>query len=103
MSDEKPDVEYRDRMAEVVIVKLDVHVGDKFNSFKEFQTKLDETARANFVRFSKRDSRTIEAAKRKIKRHLKPDLEFYQLRYACFFSLKNRPRGTGKRKRRQVK
>lgn len=88
---------------DIIIVKLGLKVGDKFSSFKEWQTRLDEVSRANFVRFWKRDSRTIEAAKRKVRRPLKPELEFYQLRYSCFFAQKPRTRPTlGKRKRKSL-
>lgn len=91
--DKKPETE-------IVIVKLDIKEGDKFPSFAALQDKLDKTSRANFVRFAKRDSRTLIAAKLKTKRHFKPELEFYHLRYGCFYSQKNRPRGQGKRKRK---
>lgn len=88
---------------EIVIVKLGLKVGDKFPSFKDWQAKLDEVSRANFVRFWKRDSRTIDAAKKKVRRNLKAELEFYQLRYSCFFAQKPRTRPTlGKRKRRSL-
>ncbi|KAL1491874.1 hypothetical protein ABEB36_012403 [Hypothenemus hampei] len=84
------------------IVNLDIKLGDKFQSFKEFQTLFNRITKANFVRFSKRDSRSLEAAKRKTTKQINPELEFYQLRYGCFYSIKHRSKGTGKRKRRAL-
>lgn len=101
------DEEYQDEneelqngTEEIVHVPLAIQVGDRFSSFAEFKEKFDTAARDKLVRFSKRDSRTLAAAKRKVRRPLNPELEFYHLRYACFYSQKNRPRGTGKRNRR---
>ncbi|XP_066262619.1 uncharacterized protein [Euwallacea similis] len=88
--------------SEIVVVNIDIQLGDKFRTFKEFQAKLEETSRANFVRFAKRDSRTLLAAKNKTKRYINSNLEFYHLRYGCFYSPKYRPRGTGKRKKRSL-
>ncbi|KAF7270447.1 hypothetical protein GWI33_016597 [Rhynchophorus ferrugineus] len=86
-----------------VLVKLGFNIGDTFSTFKEFKEKLDVVSRQNFIRFWRRDSRTIEGAKKKTKRYLKSDLEFYQLRYACFYAQKHRPKvGLGKRKRRSL-
>jgi len=88
---------------DIIIVKLGLKVGDKYSSFKEWHSKLEEASRANYVRFWKRDSRTIETAKRKVRRPLKTELEFYNLRYSCFFAQKTRTRQTlGKRKRRSL-
>lgn len=86
-----------------MLVTLGFSIGDTFSSFREFKEKLDMVSRQNFVRFWRRDSRTIEGAKKKTKRYLKSDLEFYQLRYACFYAQKHRPKvGLGKRKRRSL-
>ncbi|ENN78623.1 hypothetical protein D910_02668 [Dendroctonus ponderosae] len=100
--DQDENQEVQNGGEEMVHVPLDIQVGDQFSSFAEFKEKLDDTSRENLVRFSKRDSRTLEAAKRKVKRPMNPELEFYHLRYACFYSQKNRPRGTGKRNRRSL-
>ncbi|XP_030746165.1 uncharacterized protein LOC115874989 [Sitophilus oryzae] len=89
---------------DLVRVKLGFQIGEQFTSFKEFQEKLLTRARANFVRFSRKDSRTIEAARKIINRTYQADLIFYQLKYACFYSNKSRTNNKPlKRKRRSLR
>ena len=58
-------------------------VGDTFASFAELQAKVDEYQRVNFVQFWKREAKTIEAARKRINRYLKPELKYYELKYCC--------------------
>ena len=41
-------------------------VGDSFESFDALQTKIKAHEQAHFVKFWKRDARTIEAAKKRL-------------------------------------
>ncbi|XP_071125473.1 uncharacterized protein [Mytilus edulis] len=61
-----------------------INVGDKFSSFSALNTRIRQYEVQNNIEFYKRDSRTIESArKRGIKRELSEDLQFYQIRYSC--------------------
>ena len=57
----------------------------------------------NFVQYYRRNSRTIEAAKHKTKRYLNPNLQYYQIKYACIHGgRKHAPGGKGLRNRKSV-
>ena len=58
-------------------------VGDTFASFADLQAKVDEYQRVNLVQFWKREARTIEAARKRIDKYLKPELKYYELKYCC--------------------
>ena len=58
-------------------------VGDLFSTFNELEAKVKAYERANFVKFWKRDARTIEAAKNRLNKFLKPELKYYELKYCC--------------------
>ena len=59
-------------------------VGDKFGTFQELENALESYKKECFVDFWKRDSRTIEASrKRGVDRPLKSKLKYFELRYCC--------------------
>ena len=59
-------------------------VGDRFNTFKEFEETLETSKSTNFVDFWRRDCRTIEAASRRgITRPMKVQLLYHELKYCC--------------------
>ncbi|XP_064463415.1 zinc finger SWIM domain-containing protein 3-like [Ornithodoros turicata] len=58
-------------------------VGAKFRTFKEFETAVECYSNEKCVQFYKRDCRSIEAGKRKVKRYLNPELGNYQVVYCC--------------------
>ncbi|CAG9760790.1 unnamed protein product [Ceutorhynchus assimilis] len=93
------DSESEHDKGETVLVDLGFSVGDRFATFEEFKSKFAEVCKANYVRFYRRDSRSIQGAKHRIKRSLKPELKYYYSKYTCFFSSNNKPKGTGKRNR----
>lgn len=66
---------------EVVVVQL--KVGDTFESFEELEKRLKQFDDRNFVKFWKREARTREAAMKRVERHIRPELKYYQLKYAC--------------------
>ena len=72
-------------------------VGDTFHSVEEFEAAL-ETYKESYVEFWRRDSRTIEAArKRGINRPLKTELKYYELKYCIHGGQAFKPRGKGTR------
>ena len=58
-------------------------VGDLFSTFNELEAKVKAYECENFVKFWKRDARTIEAAKKRLNKFLKPELKYYELKYCC--------------------
>ena len=64
-------------------------VGDTFQTFEEFESKLEAYKKERFVEFWRRDSRTIAAArKRGIDRPLKEELRYHELKYSVFMGVK---------------
>jgi hypothetical protein len=74
-------------------------IGDTFDSVEEFEAALEAYKKESYVEFWRRDSRTIEAArKRGINRPLKADLKYYELNYCCIHGGQAfKPRGKGTR------
>ena len=57
--------------------------GDLFSTYVELEAKVKACERAQFVKFWKRDARTIEAARKRLDKFLKPELKYYELKYCC--------------------
>ena len=75
-----------------------VAVGKKFSSFADLERAITLFEERNFVKFWKREARTIEAAKKHIDRHINPKLKYYELKYTCIHGgQKFRPKGKGNR------
>ena len=71
-------------------------VGEAFDSYEALEKKLNEYKKAKFVEFWKRDSRTIEVAKKRIDRYMKPELKYYELRFCCIHGGQAfKPKGKG--------
>ena len=58
-------------------------LGEAFDSFVTLDKKINEFKKANFVELWKRDARTVEAAKKRVEKHLKPELKYYEIKYCC--------------------
>ena len=78
---------------------LSFGVGEKFQGLEEFEKKLEAFKKREYVEFWRRDSRTIDAArKRGIDRPLKTELKYYEAKYCCIHGGRSfKPRGTGSR------
>ncbi len=74
-------------------------IGETFSSFDKLEKKLKLYEEKNFMKFWKREARTIATAKKRIDRPLnKKDLKYYQLKYCCIHDgQKFQGRGTGSR------
>ena len=73
-------------------------VGDTFPSYKDFMARVEEYEKASSCKFYVRDSRTIEAAKGRVKREICSDLKYYELTLCCIHGGKKfKPRGQGQR------
>ena len=63
-------------------------VGEKFSCFTDFQKKLTEYERHNAVQLSCRDSRTLEAAAKRVPKRVlgaPSDLKYYEIQYSIGF------------------
>ena len=58
-------------------------LGESFKSFDELEKKMKEYEITNLVQFWKRDTRTINAAQKRINRHLNTNLKYYEITYCC--------------------
>lgn len=63
--------------------KVCINSGDLFSTYDELETKLKTYERQHFVQFWKRDARTVEAAKKRLDRFIKPELKYYEIKYCC--------------------
>ena len=71
-----------------------IAVGKKFGSFADLERTITLFEEKIFVKIWKREDRTIEAAKKRIDRHINPKLKYYELKYACIHGAqKFRPKG----------
>ena len=63
-------------------------VGDSFDSYNEFKDCVREFELANHTQLVHRDSRTLNAAKKrapKVVEQAKPDLLYYSIHLTCVF------------------
>ena len=58
-------------------------VGRLYTTFEEVEADVQEHKESQFVKFWKRDTRTIAAAKRRTDREFKPELKYYEIKYCC--------------------
>ena len=72
-------------------VPLQTHifkVGDRFSSYKALQDKIKVYENATSVQLSHRDSRTLEAARKRVPKRIEganEDLKYYTIHLACIF------------------
>lgn len=73
-------------------------VGELFESYDQLERKLEEYQRKKFVQFWKRDTRTIEAARKRLDKPLKTDLRYYEVKFCCIHGGQTfKPKGKGRR------
>ena len=73
-------------------------VGQQFQSFEDLQSRIKLHESQHFVQFWCRDSRTVQAAQKRVNRPLSEKIKYYQLTYGCIHGGKKfKARGEGKR------
>ena len=80
------DEEQCSQDAQIVEVETTSHlfsVGDCFDSLHAVEEKIRQYESIKFVKFWKREARTIEAARKRVSRDLNPDLKYYEIKYCC--------------------
>ena len=56
-------------------------VGEAFGSYSELQDRISKYEQCKFVKFWKRDSRTMKAAR--VRKYLSEDLVYYEVTFCC--------------------
>ena len=64
-------------------MKVNFELSERFASFQDFIIKLEAFKESNFVELWIRNSRTVEAAQKRIKCTLNPSLTYYEIKYSC--------------------
>ena len=78
-------------------------VGELFQPYKEFETKLKCYSSRTLTEFWRRDTRTIATARKRLNRTLNDNLQYYELTLCCIHGGKSfKPRGKGIRNTRLV-
>ena len=57
--------------------------GDCFESFAKLEARVEKFENSHFVKFWKRDTRTVEAARKRMNKSIKPELKYYEIKYCC--------------------
>ena len=58
-------------------------VGELFDSYSKLEEKLTAYKLDNCCEFWKRDARTVEAARKRLVRPIKPELRYYEVKFCC--------------------
>ena len=78
--------------------RVSFHVGESFQSFQQLEVEVKRFEKATSTKLWIRDSRTIESARKRTKRHLSDSLKYYQVSYRCIHGgRKFKARGDGNR------
>ena len=84
-----------------MILAAELVVGKSFSSYGELDAKIRSYQKDKFVQLSKRDSRTLEMAKKRVPKRVEgsnPALIYYTIHFACVFGGKKyKNEGTGQR------
>ena len=73
-------------------------VGDSFHTFEELDKKIRLYEQCNSVQLWKRDTRTIQAAQKRMSRPLNERIKYYEIVYSCIRGGKRfKSKGIGKR------
>ena len=78
-----PAVDYERQAEENRSGSVSFAVGDSFQSFEEVEDSIRRYKEVHFVEFWKKDTRTIQAASKRLNRPLLPRLKYYEVKYCC--------------------
>ena len=73
-------------------------VGESFGTFEELEVKIKAYEQRHYVQLWKRDTRTVQAAQKRLNSPLSERIKYYEVKYSCIHGGKNfKARGEGKR------
>ena len=58
-------------------------VGEMFSNYDDLSSKITRFERKNFVKLWKRDSRSVEAASKRLNRALSDKIKYYEVTFCC--------------------
>ena len=58
-------------------------VGETFSNYDDLSSKITRFERKNFVKLWKRDSRSVEAASKRLNRDLSDKIKYYEVTFCC--------------------
>ena len=74
-------------------------LGEDFKTYTDLMEKIEKFKKTNFVDLYVRDSRSIEAAQKRLSKKLNKELKYYELKFTCVHGGKKfSSRGEGRRK-----
>ena len=77
---------------------IDFVVGERFKTFDEVMKKMKEYENHKCVKLWKRDSRTVQAAQKRLTRPLHEQIQYYKVLFCCIHGGKMfQSKGKGKR------
>ena len=84
-------------ISNMVRMAHNIHIGQKFEDFRAFESAIERYQTVESVQFFKRDSRTVEKAQpRFTNKILNPRLKYYEIKFSCIHGGKKfKPRGQG--------
>ena len=71
-------------------------VGETFSTYAELEAKIDAYQKENFVQLTRRDTRTLTAARKRVPRRVEGAncaLVYYTVHFACVFGSKKYKKG----------
>ena len=85
-------------MADAVCEHESFVAGESFPTYDDLEKKLERFKHQTFTEFWKRDARSVESATRRMDRHLKKELKYYEVTFCCIHGGKSfKPKGKGVR------
>jgi len=73
-----------------IFLKMAIALHDKFDSWQQFQDKLDAYCKETYQSFVKADSKTVESGNKHRKEPFPAELQFAFVRMSCIHYLKKR-------------
>ena len=64
-----------------------LQVGDDFTTYEALETAIAKLEEVQCVTYYKRDSRTIEGAKGRVKHEINKEVKYYELKYSCILTV----------------
>lgn len=73
-------------------------LGESFRTYEELESKVKLYEQKHYVQLWKRDTRTVQAAQKRLNRPLSDRIKYYEVKYSCIHGGKSfKARGEGKR------
>lgn len=77
------EAEEDEAISEVTSGDVSFSVGEAFSNYDDLNSKITRFERKNFVKLWKRDSRSVEAASKRLNRDLSDKIKYYEVTFCC--------------------